>query len=94
MHADDVTGGHLGFYTTPPLKPSGVAKLTFDILRGKFRESTLITEMSATAVNLHFPKARHGTKCVIDGELLPIGRDVALRVHPGELKLLVGAEPG
>ena len=80
MHADDVTGGHLGFYTTPPLKPSGVAKLTFDILRGKFRESTLITEMSATAVNLHFPKARHGTKCVIDGELLPIGRDVALRV--------------
>lgn len=46
--------------------------------------------MSATAVNLHFPKARHDTKCVIDGELLPIGRDVALRVHPGELKLLVG----
>jgi diacylglycerol kinase family enzyme len=34
MHADDVTGGHLGFYTAPPLKPSGVAKLTFDILRG------------------------------------------------------------
>jgi len=90
MHADDVTGGHLGFYTTPPMKPSGVAKLTFDILRGKFRESPLITEMSATAVNLHFPKARHDTKCVIDGELLPIGRDVALRVHPGELKLLVG----
>jgi diacylglycerol kinase family enzyme len=90
MHADDVTGGHLGFYTAPVLKPSGVAKLTFDILRGKFRESPLITEMSVTTVNLHFPKARHNTNCVIDGELLPIGRDVALRVHPGELKLLVG----
>ncbi len=93
MYADDVTGGHLGFYTAPPLKPSGVAKLTFDILRGKFRESPLITEMSLSTVNLHFPKARRNTNCVIDGELLPIGRDVALRVHPGELKLLVGAEP-
>ncbi len=90
MHADDVTGGNLGFYTAPPLKPSGVAKLTVDILRGKFRESPLITEMSVTTVNLHFPKARHKINCVIDGELLPIGRDVALRVHPGELKLLVG----
>jgi diacylglycerol kinase family enzyme len=91
MYADDVTGGHLGFYTAPPLKPSGVAKLTFDILRGKFRESPLITEMSVSAVELHFPKARYKINCVIDGELLPIGRDVSLQVHPGELKLLVGA---
>jgi len=93
MYADDVTGGHLGFYTAPPLKPSGVAKLTFDILRGKFRESPLITAMSVATVDLHFPKERHNTNCVIDGELLPIGRDVTLRIHPGELKLLVGAEP-
>lgn len=90
MYADDLTGGHLGFYTAEPLRPAGVAKLTFDILRGKFRESTLITEMSVSAVDLHFPVARHKTNCVIDGELLPIGRDVALRIHPGELKLLVG----
>lgn len=90
MYADDVTGGHLGFYTAPPLKPAGVAKLVFDILRGKFRESPLITEMSVSAVDLHFPVARHKTNCVIDGELLPIGRDVALRIHPGELKVLVG----
>lgn len=90
MYADDVTGGHLGFYTAPPLKPAGVAKLTVDILRGKFRDSPIITEMAVSAVDLHFPVARHNTNCVIDGELLPIGRDVALRIHPGELKLLVG----
>lgn len=92
MYADDVTGGHLGFYTASPLKPAGVAKLTFDILRGKFRDSPHITEMSVTAVDLHFPAARHKIHCVIDGELLPIGREVALRVHPGELKLMVGKE--
>ncbi|WP_275789921.1 diacylglycerol/lipid kinase family protein [Pararhizobium gei] len=89
MYADDVTGGHLGIYTAPPLKPAGVAKLTLDILRGKFRESPLITEMSGVAIDLHFPHARRDTNCVIDGELLPVGRDVALRIHPGELKVLV-----
>ncbi|WP_331373744.1 diacylglycerol/lipid kinase family protein [Sinorhizobium chiapasense] len=92
MYADNVTSGHLGFYTAPPLKPAGVARLAFDILRGKFRASPLITEMSAIAVDLHFPKVDRKINCVIDGELLPMGRDVALRIHPGELKLLVGTQ--
>lgn len=92
MYADSVTGGHLGFYTAPPLKPAGVAKLALDIVRGKFRDSTIITETSSQAVDLHFPKASGRINCVIDGELLPLGRDVALRIHPGELKLLVGKD--
>jgi len=90
MYADDLTGGHLGFYTAQPLKPLGVAKLAFDIVRGKFRDSTAITEMSGEAVDLHFPHSRGRSNCVIDGELTPLGSDVALRIHPGELKLLVG----
>jgi diacylglycerol kinase family enzyme len=93
MYADDLTSGHLGFYTAPPLRPAGVVKLAFDILRGKFRGSRLITETSALAVDLHFPKVDRKINCVIDGELLPLARrDVALRIHPGELKLLVGSE--
>ncbi|KQV43486.1 MULTISPECIES: diacylglycerol kinase family protein [unclassified Rhizobium] len=92
MYADSVTGGHLGFYTAPPLKPAGVAKLAVDILRGKFRDSAIITETSGQAVDLHFPKSQGRSNCVIDGELKPLGRDVALRIHPGELKLLVGAD--
>lgn len=92
MYADSVNGGHLGFYTAPPLKPAGVARLTFDILRGKFRESALITEMSVTNVTLHFPDANHKINCVMDGELLPLRGDVDLRVHAGELKLLAGQQ--
>ncbi|KQR70843.1 diacylglycerol kinase [Rhizobium sp. Leaf384] len=91
MYADDLTGGHLGFYTAPPLTPPGVGRLVFDILRGKFRESTLITEMSVKQVELYFPHARrHKINCVIDGELLPLRGDVDIRIHAGELKLLVG----
>lgn len=92
MYADDVTAGHLGFYTAPPLSPPGVAKLALDVLRGKFRDNPVITEMSGYALDLHFPKVDRKINCVIDGELLPMGRDVALRIHPGELKLLVGAD--
>lgn len=90
MYAHDLTGGHLGFYTAQPLKPFGVAKLALDAMRGKFRDNAAVTEMSGEAVDLHFPKVRKKINCVIDGELLPLGRDVALRIHPGELKLLVG----
>ncbi len=90
MYADGVTGGHLGFYTAQPLKPLGVARLAVDILRGKFRDNASITEMSGQAVDLHFQKVDRKINCVIDGELLPMGRDVALRIHPGALKLLVG----
>ncbi|QRM54789.1 diacylglycerol kinase family protein [Sinorhizobium sp. BG8] len=89
LYADDVTGGHLGFYTTQPLKPAGVARLAFDIMRGKLRENADVTEMTGSAVDLHFPRVDRAINCVIDGELLPMGRDVALRLHPGELKVIV-----
>ncbi|MDS7596585.1 diacylglycerol kinase family protein [Agrobacterium tumefaciens] len=90
--ADDVSGGHLGFYLTDPLRPAGVAKLALDILRGRFKENASVTAMTATAVELHFPKRRHDVRCVIDGELLPMERDVALKLHARELKVLVGRQ--
>jgi diacylglycerol kinase family enzyme len=90
MVADNVSGGHLGFYLADPLRPSGVAKLAFDILRGRLKENAAVTAMTVTDVELHFPKKRHDLRCVIDGELLPMERDVALEVHAGELKVLVG----
>lgn len=89
LYADDVTGGHLGFYVANPLSSRGVAKLATDILRGRLRENADITEMTGSAVDLHFPKIDRAVNCVIDGELLPMGKDVALRLHAGELKVIV-----
>lgn len=93
MYAPDLTGGHLGFYTADPLKPAGVAQLVLDILRGRLKENAAVTAMTATEVELHFPRARHDVRCVIDGELLPMDRDVKLKIHAGELKVLVPREP-
>lgn len=88
MYADSLTRGHLGFYLAEPLKSAGVAKLTFDILRGKLKENSAVTAMTATELELHFPTYRKDVRCVIDGELLPMKRDVLLKIHAGELSVL------
>lgn len=89
LYADTATGGHLGFYVADALTPAGVAALAIDILRGRLKENEAVSAMTATEVELHFPRARKDIRCVIDGELLPMDRDVTLKIHAGELKVLV-----
>ena len=89
MFSEELNSGHLGFYLTDPLRPSGAARLALDILRGRMRQNTAVTEMRARAVDLHFPKLHHKANCVLDGELMPLGRDVSIRLHPRELKVIV-----
>ena len=89
--ADRVDTGKLGVYLADPLEPTGVGKLAFDILRGKFKENEAVTVATAQKVHLHFPKHRKGAACVLDGELLRMPADVELKIHPGELKVLVPA---
>lgn len=89
MYADVLNRGQLGFYIAEPMKPAGVAKLTFDILRGRLKENAAVTAMTATELELHFPRHRRDVRCVIDGELLPMKRDVKLQIHAGELRVLV-----
>lgn len=93
LFAEDVTGGHLGFYIADALKPTGAAQLVLDILRGRLKENDAVSVMRATEVELHFPRARRKVHCVIDGELLPMDRDVKIRIHAGELKVIVPRMP-
>lgn len=89
LYADNLRSGELGFYTAKPLKPLGVARLAIDMLRGKVRENADVMVMHPAEVHLHFPKLRRKANCVMDGELSPLARDVSLRLHPRELKVLV-----
>lgn len=90
--ADRVDTGELGVYLAEPLEPTGVGKLAFDILRGKFKENEAVTASTAERVHLHFPKYRKGAACVLDGELLRMPPDVEIKIHAGELKVLVAPE--
>ncbi|MNL75537.1 hypothetical protein D3C87_2013600 [compost metagenome] len=57
-------------------------------MRGRMTENQAVTASTARMVKLHFPKHRKGAACVVDGELLRMPRDVEVKVHPGELKVL------
>jgi diacylglycerol kinase family enzyme len=87
--ADRVDTGRLGVYLADPLEPTGVGKLAFDILRGRFKENEAVTASTAEKVHLHFPNHRKGAACVLDGELLRMPADVEIRIHAGQLKVLV-----
>lgn len=89
MFSDDLTSGHLGFYIAEPLKPARAAKLAIDILRGKLRENAAITAMRAKTVDLHFPKLYRSANYVLDGELIPLGKDISIKLHPSELKVIM-----
>jgi diacylglycerol kinase family enzyme len=89
LYADDLRSGELGFYTAGPLRPPGVARLAIDMLRGRFHDNADVIVMHAREVSLHFPRLRSKANCVMDGELLPLTRDVALKLHAGELKVMV-----
>ena len=88
LFAESLSGGELGIYIAGAMRPAGVAKLVFDILRGKLKESPAVTEFGARRLNLHFPKMPRKAKAVMDGELLPLERDVEIELHAGELKIL------
>lgn len=90
--ADDITRGKMGLYIADALTPAGVTRLAIDIVRGKLKENAAVTAMAVTEAELHFPKRHKDVRCVIDGELLPMKRDVMLKIHAGELKVIVAKD--
>ncbi|GAK71557.1 diacylglycerol/lipid kinase family protein [Agrobacterium rubi] len=90
--ADDITQGKLGLYIAEALTPSGVTRLAIDIVRGKLKENAAVTAMAVTEAELHFPRRRHDVRCVMDGELLSMKKDVLLKIHAGELKVIVAKD--
>ncbi|MBR0556287.1 diacylglycerol kinase family lipid kinase [Ciceribacter sp. L1K23] len=88
---DDPAGGKLGVYFAAPVPSAGVAKLAFDILRGRLKDNEAVDHGTARTVRLHFPKYRKGALCVLDGELLRMPEYVEIRQHPGELRVIAPA---
>ena len=93
---ENMRSGQLGLYLADTLTNSMAAGLALDILRGRLRESPLVLDMYPTSVELSFPDHHKATRGVIDGELVPLPRELSVRIHKGELKVIapsVKAEP-
>jgi diacylglycerol kinase family enzyme len=86
---DNVDHGELGVYVAGGLTPGTIAKLAFSVLTGSWRRNPDVDEILAKEVELHFPHLRRSAKATIDGELIPLPRDVKIVIHAGELQVLV-----
>jgi diacylglycerol kinase family enzyme len=91
--ADTVNQGELGVYIAERISALSVAKLAATVLMGSWRKNNDVNEILAREVDLHFPHLHRRAKATIDGELIPLARDVAIKIHAGELKVLVPADP-
>lgn len=88
-----VNRGELGVYIAGKLTPAALLKLAFTVLTGSWRSNPDVDEVVARKVELHFPHLRRGAKATIDGELIPLPRDVKIAVRAGELKVLAPKLP-
>lgn len=94
LFQDRLDTGQLGFYSAPPLPPAGVARLVLNILSARRERNPDLQTQTASEVSLRFPKHRKNANMILDGELLPLPPEVDIRIHPGELKVLVPAVAG
>jgi diacylglycerol kinase family enzyme len=88
-HADRLDAGLLGVYMAAPMSTWALIKLAIDVLMGNWRASPSVTEQEVAQVTLSFPRRKRDAYAVIDGELIKLAPSVALKVHPGALKVLL-----
>ncbi len=86
--SERLDGGHLGLYLAKRLNWKGAVHLAFDLFRGKLKENVAVHSELVQQVELHFPRRTPTARCVLDGELLPLPRDIRICIHPGALKVL------
>ncbi|QND53322.1 diacylglycerol kinase family lipid kinase [Phyllobacterium sp. 628] len=91
--ADVLDRGELGIYIAERLSPLSVTKLAATVLMGSWRKNNDVNEILAREIDLHFPHLHGHAKATIDGELVQLERDVTIKIHAGELRVLVPAAP-
>lgn len=85
--------GVLGIYALKPMSFGAYLRLTFDLLRGRWRENLNVTERRATAVQLVrrklYGRSARSIKATIDGELTLFELPLTIACVPGAVTLLV-----
>lgn len=92
--APNIQTGRLGFYLAKPLSVSGMLRLFWDILRGKWRSNLAIVEDHARYVQLKPVTYKAYQFMSVDGELLPLPERLEIHILPAALKVLLPEDAG
>ncbi|WDR04146.1 diacylglycerol kinase family protein [Devosia algicola] len=87
-YAEGLDGGVLGVYVAAPMGPWALIKLAFNLMRGHWRESPMVSERVVPELRLTFPRRRGSAKAVIDGELMKLPPETVLKVHHKALRVI------
>lgn len=87
-YADDIDGGVLGIYTSPPLGPVNNLRLARDFLLRRWTSNEHFLSQSGDRVEIDILSRSRGRKMSVDGELLPLPQHLDIRLHARELKVL------
>lgn len=88
-YAEVVDRGVLGIYVVKPMPPLELARLALSLVFGNWKAHPLVSEKEVAQVSLSFPRRKASAQAVIDGELIPLDRQVDLRIHAGGLKVVL-----
>mgnify|MGYP005988256515 FL=1 len=91
-YPDKLDAGVLGVYRTGVLKPFQSARLSSDLLVGKWRENPDLRARTAEKVTISFARNRRRDHALLDGELVLIEDVVNLEIHKGALQVLAPSQ--
>lgn len=91
-YAADPAGGTLGIYIMVAHRRLNLIRLFVNMLLGRWRDNDQVEIHEAREVTVTVLAARSKSKCVVDGELMPLSRETVIRIHPKSLRVLVPAE--
>lgn len=92
-YADHPDGGVLGVYVTVARQRSQLVRFFLHMARGRWRDNPHVEIHEGERVVLKILSRRGKRHCVIDGELLPLGRMTDVRIHRKVLNVLVPRIP-
>jgi diacylglycerol kinase family enzyme len=88
-YADRPDGGVLGIYFTVARQRGELLRLLWNIARGKWRDNEQVEVHEAKRVTLTVQSRRKRLAAVLDGELVTLEKETDIRIHPGQLRVLV-----
>lgn len=90
-YAANPAGGLLGIYITVARRRLHLIKFFLNMLRGRWRRNDQVEIHHSDKVVVTVRTKRRKSKCVIDGELMPLARETLIQIHPKSLRVLVPA---
>jgi diacylglycerol kinase family enzyme len=90
-YAEAVDRGVLGVYVVKPMPSAELARLALSLVFGSWKAHPLVSEREVSSVRLSFPRRKASARAVIDGELIPLERNIDLAIHARGLQVVLPA---